>query len=73
MTRLVARHVEEARVAIRVIRDRLLKELRARKEEGTLSEDVFDRERKALQGDVDAVNAEAAESGKEKEAELLTV
>lgn len=73
LARVVGTHAEEARVAIRVIRERLLKDLRAQKEKGELSEDEFERERKGLQADVDDAIVEAGKRTKQKELELLNV
>jgi len=73
LTRFVRQHLEEARVAIRNIREKLLKELKNRKDAKELSEDAFERERKNLQTDVDAAIAAVDSRGKEKEKELLSV
>lgn len=73
LAKLVKQHVEETRITIRNIRERLLKDLRARKDSGALSEDTFERERKHLQADVDAVVAEAGSSGENKERELTVL
>lgn len=71
--KLVRQYVEEAKVAIRQIREKLLKDLRAQQAAGALSEDAGARERKTLQADVDAAVAKAEERAQEKEAELLSV
>lgn len=73
LTKLVRQHIEEARVSIRHTRERVLKELRAKKDSGEFSEDVFKRERKSLQQQVDTATDAAEQRGKEKEAEILTV
>ncbi|TSC73017.1 MAG: ribosome recycling factor [Parcubacteria group bacterium Gr01-1014_38] len=71
LTRLVRKHLEEARVAIRNIREKQLKELKSRKDAKELSEDALERERKKLQEDVDAAITAIDNRGKEKEKELL--
>ncbi len=72
LAKLVRQHIEDARIGVRQIREKMLKDLRAKKEEGTLSEDAFERERKNLQTDVDAAIAAADASGREKESEVLS-
>lgn len=73
LTRLMKQHLEEARVAIRNVREKQLKELKAQKDAKELSEDAFERERKKLQEDVDAAVTAVDSRGKEKEKELLAI
>lgn len=73
LTRLVKRHAEEARVAVRNTREKLSKELKSRKDAKELSEDAFERERKKLQEGVDATIAAVDSRASEKEKELLAL
>lgn len=73
LTKLVHRHVEEAKVSIRHVREKLLRDLRTKKEAGEFSEDAFERERKTLQEEVAAATAAADTHGKTKEGELLSM
>ncbi len=71
LSKLVRQKVEEAKISIRNAREKLLKELKAKKESGALSENAFERERKTLQEAVDAATAAVEERGRAKEAEIL--
>ncbi|MDP3685494.1 MAG: ribosome recycling factor [bacterium] len=73
LTRLLGRYLEEARVSIRNIREKQVKELKSQKDAKELSEDAFERERKNLQEEVDAAIAAVDNRGKEKEKELLVI
>lgn len=72
LAKLVRKRLEESKVSIRSIRERFLRDLRARQEAGTLSDDAFERERKSLQEDTDVAVATAENLGKTKGQELLT-
>lgn len=71
LTRLVRQRLEDAKVSVRNTREKLLKELRALKDRGDLSEDASAREQKKLQNEVDAVIETITELGKRKEAEII--
>lgn len=72
LAKLVRQHVENARIGVRQVREKSLKDLRVQKEEGTLSEDALERERKNVQRDVEAAIAAAEALGRKKEAEVLS-
>lgn len=71
LSKVVRQHVEECRIAIRGVREKLLKDLRVREESGALSEDMAERDRKRTQQEVDAAVAAADARGRAKEDELL--
>lgn len=71
LTKLVRQHVEECRVSIRAVREKLLKEVKANQTSGKLSEDAAEREQKGIQQEVDAAVAAAEAAGNGKEQELL--
>jgi len=71
LAKVVQTHLEETKGAIRAIREKLVKELRARKERGELSEDACAREQKRLQDDVQAVTDAATARGREKQEEII--
>jgi ribosome recycling factor len=73
LVKLVGKHVEEARIAVRNTREKLLRELKKRHENKELSDDAFDREKEALQTSVDEALRAAEDSGREKGEELLRV
>lgn len=72
LTKIVRAAVEDAKVSVRNVREKVLKEARAKKDHGELSEDAFERERKRIQEDVDAAVAEAEKIGQAKEADILS-
>lgn len=72
LVKLVGRHVEEARIAVRNSREKVLRELKKKHEDGDLSDDAHRGERDKLQKDVDDALRAIQEAGKEKEEELLS-
>lgn len=73
LVKIVRQHVEEAKVTIRHVREKFLKDLRERHGAKTLSDDAFEREKKQLQTDVDAAVKAAEEQGSDKERDILTL
>lgn len=73
LTKLVGKYVEDARIAVRNTREKLLRDLKHRHDDGELSDTAFELEKKQLQRQVDDTLAVIEEHGKEKEAELLGV
>lgn len=73
LSKLVRQRVEEARIAIRSVREKRFHDLRASKAAGRASEDAFERARKALQNETDTAVEAAERLGEEKEAEILAI
>lgn len=73
LAKLVSQHAEETRIAIRNIRERLLKDLRTTKETQGLSEDTVERERKRIQAEVDTATEAIEARARGKEKEILTL
>lgn len=65
--------LEEARVAVRNIREEVLKKMKAAKAEGDISEDDFFGQQKDLQKIVDDYNAKIKKIGDDKEKDIMTV
>lgn len=73
LVRLVARRVEEARVAIRNLRRDALQDLKEFEKEKMISEDDFFRGKDSVQDLTDKVIEEIDEIGKRKEAEVMEI
>lgn len=71
LARLLGQHTESARISVRNVREKLLREFRRRQDDGELSDDAFAKAKDALQREVDTALAAIAALGREKEAELL--
>lgn len=65
--------IEEARIAVRKVREQLLKDMKAQEKAGEISEDEFFRQEKGVQQIVDAYNTKLEELSSTKEKELMTV
>lgn len=73
LVKLMHGKLEEAKIKLRQIRETLLKEWKAKKTEGELSEDDFFRLEKELQAMVDETNQKIESMGEAKEKEMLTI
>ncbi|MFA5879285.1 MAG: ribosome recycling factor [Candidatus Margulisiibacteriota bacterium] len=71
--KLLHQKLEEGRIAIRKIREDVLKGFKKQKEDGVLSEDDFFKYQKHLQDMVDGYNEKIKEIGEQKEQEIMTV
>jgi ribosome recycling factor len=71
LVKLVKKQVEDARIAVRNLREKRLKEFKRKHEDDEWSDDELARQKAELQTAVDAVLEAIAEAGKEKEAEVL--
>ena len=69
----VFRYMEDSKVALRNIRQDLLKTEKAKKENGEISEDDLKRFEDTLQKEIDQLNKELESMAKEKEVEMLKV
>ncbi|MCB8945465.1 MAG: ribosome recycling factor [Ardenticatenaceae bacterium] len=73
LNKLVARRVEEAKVAVRNVRRDVLKDMREFKDEGLVPEDAFYRGENDLQDLTNKYTELIDEIGKAKEAEIMEV
>jgi ribosome recycling factor len=73
LVRLVARRVEEARIAIRNLRRDALKDLQEFEKEKMISEDEFFRAKDEIQELTDEFIAKIDETGERKEAEVMEI
>lgn len=73
LVKLVRGKLEEARVAIRNIREEVLKVMKEQKGSGSMSEDEFFVAQKDLQKLVDEQNEHLKRLGEDKEKEIMTV
>ncbi|PIS42111.1 MAG: ribosome recycling factor [Candidatus Kerfeldbacteria bacterium CG08_land_8_20_14_0_20_40_16] len=73
LIKIVNERVEETKIAIRNIRENVLKEMKNQEKEGSISEDEFFAFQKDIQKQVDAVMDKIAETFEKKEKEILTV
>ncbi|MFH1426661.1 MAG: ribosome recycling factor [Candidatus Kerfeldbacteria bacterium] len=73
MVKVMNDKVEDARIAVRKIREEHLKNLKKLQKDGDLSEDDYFRQEKEVQDTVDSVNNTIKEVAEAKEKELMTV
>jgi ribosome recycling factor len=73
LVKVVHQKVEDARIAIRKVREEVLKELKEQEKNGDISEDDYFREEKEVQQSVDAHNNTVKDISEKKESELMTV
>lgn len=64
---------EDSRIAIRKVREHILKELKAQEKNGEISEDEFFREEKMIQQLVNEYNEKIEQLSTSKEKELMTI
>ncbi len=73
LVKAVGKITEDARIAVRSVRETAIKAARAAEKSGNLSKDeIFDIE-KVIQGEVDTLNAKIKELSDAKESEVMTV
>ena len=73
LVKMLNRLVEEARIAVRTVREDVWKEIQEAEKNGTMSEDDKFRGKDALQEVVEAHNVRIEELRKKKEGEILTI
>jgi ribosome recycling factor len=73
LTKVVGQHAEAARVAVRNVREAVMKDLKRQKDEGGISEDEQFRGEEHLQKKVDEINKVIKELATAKETEIMTV
>ena len=73
LVKVVGKHVEEAKIAVRNAREKLLREIKNQMDAKDLSEDEHHEEKERVQKEVDEALATIEEHGREKEEELLSV
>lgn len=71
--KILNQKLEESRIAIRKIREEIMKQLKTSKENGEISEDDFFKSQKQLQTQVDEYNEKIKKLGEQKEQEIMTV
>lgn len=73
LIKIVDKEAEEARIAIRKVREELMKEIKDQEKEGLMSEDDRFREEKEIQSIVDLYNGKIKEMTDKKGKELMTI
>jgi len=73
MVKLVGQIAENARIAVRQIREEVMKAIKKAESSGEISEDDVSRGQKKLQEQVDKYNQQIKEVAAEKEKEVMTV
>lgn len=73
LIKLLHQKGEETRIAIRGLREDLLKQLKQKKADGEISEDEFFRQEKELQLQVDRANDQIKALSESKEKDILTI
>ena len=73
LVKQMSEKVEQTRIAIRKVREQLLKDAKAEEKNGDMSEDDYFRLEKEIQGKVDACNKTVEKIAAEKEKDLMTI
>lgn len=73
LVKVVGKYVEEAKIAVRNVREKLLREIKNQLDAKELSEDEHRSEKELIQNEVNDALKAIEEEGKEKETELLSV
>ncbi len=71
--KILHQKLEETRVAIRKIREDIMKSIKSEKDSDAVGEDEFFKLQKQVQGMVDKQNTTVKEMGEQKEKEIMTV
>lgn len=73
LTKILGKHLEEARIAVRRDREEILKAIDKQEKDKKISEDEKFRQSKEAQKVIDEINKKIEETGKNKEKEIMTV
>lgn len=73
LTKLLGRHLEDSRIAVRRDREEALKEVEQKEKVKKISEDEKFRQKNEVQKVVDEINKKIEEMGSAKEKEIMTV
>lgn len=73
IAKLTKQKCEAAHVAVKKVREDMMRELKKQKSDSAISEDEFFVKQKDIQQQVDLVNTTIEEHGKQKETEVMTV
>ena len=73
LVKIVGQKVEEAKIAVKNIREEMIKELKDKKNKKELSEDDFFRQEKDIQSEIEKYNEQIKEISESKEKEIMTV
>ncbi len=73
LTKLLGRHLEEARIHVRKEREEILRGIDAQEKNKEISEDEKFRQKNEVQKAVDEINKKIEDLGKTKEKEIMTV
>jgi len=73
LVKVVGKYLEDAKIAVRNVREKLLRELKNKMDDKELSEDTHRNEKEKVQKEVEDALKAIDEHGKEKEIELLSV
>lgn len=71
--KILHQKLEDSRIAIRKLREQIMKNLKHQKDNGEISEDDFFKFQKQLQSQVDEYNEKINKLGEQKQEEIMTV
>lgn len=71
--KILHQKLEDSRIAIRKLREQIMKNLKNQKDNGEISEDDFFKFQKQLQSQVDEYNEKINKLGEQKQEEIMTV
>ncbi len=71
--KILHQKLEDSKIAVRKLREQIIKNLKNQKDNGEISEDDFFKFQKQLQSQVDEYNEKINKLGKQKEEEIMTV
>lgn len=73
MAKEVSKIVEQAKIRVRTIRQDAIKSVEEQEDNGVISEDDMNREKKDIEAQIKAINDELDKMGEEKSAEIMRV
>ncbi|MBI2121926.1 MAG: ribosome recycling factor [Candidatus Sungbacteria bacterium] len=73
LTKILGKHLEEARIAVRRDREEMLREIDKQEKDKKISEDEKFRQKHEAQKIIDEINKKIEDMGKAKEKEIMTV
>lgn len=73
LVKVLGQMIEQARIAIRNVREEIIKDFKKQEDDGTMTQDELTGQKKDLQEIVDKYNEQIKEIGAAKEKEIMTI
>lgn len=73
MTKEVSKTVEQAKIRVRTLRQDVIKSIEEQEDNGVISEDEMEREKKSVEAEIKKINEELEDMGQVKSAEIMDI